>query len=806
VSEPAGFEAWLKGMLQDSGDATLERWIPRLPGGIGAAEMLVLRETGYMLMRDGSVAATWRLVRLRAFVAMLARQQISGLEGMLMMIWRELELGGAGPAGTAAQILNYRGCLLAEQERFGSAVAHFGAAIDADPDFVPAYLNRVRSQLELDRPQDARADAEAAVARDPQYPRARFTARLVQILITMAADRPPMFALLAAAHGLLDYLRTYDRPLRPREVPDESMWDESAITPLPRPAASASAEEWNHVGVVDGRIGRYAEATEAFESALSANPAYSRARFNLARAQQMAGDHQRAVANVTKLIQDGTGRPEEYQLRARSFRALWRIEEARADDAAAAGLESQPAARRPPDLPDVSDLLRAMAEQPVDLQPWQPEDVEGAAARLEWLHRRGRHHEGLELLSRLAQRPAPTPALQARLHEQRAAILVGLDRSAEAAEQYSAALALLADGSADEIRVRCLESRAGCYPDPADDRRAADLRAALLLTIRIGGRPTEGRLRVWLARDAEARGCPNAAASWYQSALSPAREAEDWASIVQILDRCAEHATRAGRHDDAAASRDARDQTVREAGDLAFLGGAAPARVDLLKSARDILVAEAPSMPILLDDSDEGLTAVLDHADWLRREERQPAAALPCYYAALALCMQRDDPDELAGCLNGMGSAFETLAGDAAADSLRAYAGDGDDIVRSIHDVPALVATAGHALVAGQAGVLTRCAQAAYRWALEEMRRVGDLARQAMQVSNLAVIEARLGNLDTAARYDRWALGVHTRSGTDRQVMVDLGHLLTVAERLGDDESAARLRSQWQELHDASKA
>ena len=165
------------------------------------------------------------------------------------------------------------------------------------------------------------------------------------------------------------------------------------------------------------------------------------------------------------------------------------------------------------------------------------------------------------------------------------------------------------------------------------------------------------------------------------------------------------------------------------------------------------------------------------------------------------LCIQMDQAEELSGCLTGMGSAFEKLAGAAARDALLALAG-ADGAATLTSGSLSLIAAMGRTLASGEPGELTRCAQAAYRWTLEEARRRGDLDRQAMQVSNLAMIEARLGNLDTAARYDRWALGVHSRAGLKHRMVVDVGHLSSVAERLGDDESAAALHRQWEELRD----
>jgi tetratricopeptide (TPR) repeat protein len=818
------FWDWLDGYLADEEPNPIERWLPRVPGPLGYADLLALRETGQALLRDESVAGTWRLTRLRDLLMLLVMNAGPGdLSGnLLMSVWQEIELNGAGPMGTPAQVLNFRGCILAEWEAFRPALDHFSAAIEADAGFVPAYLNRARAHLELDLPEAARADVEAALARDPDYPRARFTDRLVRILLARAEGRPPLFALLAAENGLLHYLRGYDRPPRPGEYPDPRLWDEAAITPLPLPEGSVSAEELNHVGVVNGRAGRFDLAISAFEATLATAPGYSRARFNLAKAYQMSGAHERAVEVSSALIDEGLDVRDARELRARSYRALWRIDEARADDDAVRELDGQAAAAGPPEPPDLPDLLRVIAEHeegPVSLPPWEEREVRGALAEVDRLCGQGEYRAALAVLARVRQRPAPGPVLQARLEERTGDALAGLGQPARAVGSYSAALARLPaelDGAeADAVRQRCLQARARCHGGPGDASpageavaaRRADLHAALHIATRLGDRRAEGRLRVELARDAEAAGRPHEAFSWYLSADEPAREAEDWANALTVLERLTALAATVQRPGDVAAFAARRARIEREAGDLAGLGPPAPPRPDIVAAARDRLLARAPAVPITIGASAAAIGIVLDHADRLRREERRPAQALAAYYCALAACLQLDERGELAGCLTGLGSAYEMLAGDAAASALRALAdrvGDGTDTVSPtvspIGGFIDLIAVTTRALATGEAGELTECARAAYRWALEEARRHGDLPRQAAQISNLAVIEARLGNLDTAARYDRWALGVHLRAGQPASAAIDAGHLMSVAERLGDTEQAAKWRRRMEEL------
>ena len=299
----------------------------------------------------------------------------------------------------------------------------------------------------------------------------------------------------------------------------------------------------------------------------------------------------------------------------------------------------------------------------------------------------GQHRDGFRLLGRLAQRPGPTPMFRARLREQQAGLLASVGQPAKAAERYSDALDLLVgdiSGPADAVRIRCLEARAGCCADPVDDRRTGDLHAALLLTLRAGDRLAEGRLRVHLAQDAGERARPGATASWYRSALAPAREAEDWAALIAVLGQLASHGSRMGRDGEAQALRDERDLARRDAGDLAFLGPAAPARDGVLAAARDTLLARAPANLFVLAAAPRNSPRCSTMPTGSGAGTTRPADALARYYSALPLCLERADADELSGCLTGMGSAFETLAGNAAGDALRSREDPGGEWISSV--------------------------------------------------------------------------------------------------------------------------
>jgi hypothetical protein len=106
-------------------------------------------------------------------------------------------------------------------------------------------------------------------------------------------------------------------------------------------------------------------------------------------------------------------------------------------------------------------------------------------------------------------------------------------------------------------------------------------------------------------------------------------------------------------------------------------------------------------------------------------------------------------------------------------------------------------------LIYNQVGDLAEKERACHRWALELFKEMDDLAEQASQISNLAIIEEILGNLDTARRYQLWAAQAHRKAGALEDAAIDLIDLAYIEECLGDEEIGAVRRQQAQELRDA---
>ena len=161
------------------------------------------------------------LLRLALSLSFVSERIPGKLTDTLLALVRMLELDAVGPLAAAGRdrlvsAYNYRGCCLAEGGRFAPALEHFTAALVIDADFVPAYCNRARVLIELDRDDDALRDCRAIKAIDPQYATGRVTVEAIEKIVELRHQ------VLSPAEGprlrLLRILREYDRPLRPGEA------------------------------------------------------------------------------------------------------------------------------------------------------------------------------------------------------------------------------------------------------------------------------------------------------------------------------------------------------------------------------------------------------------------------------------------------------------------------------------------------------------------------------------------------------------------------------------------------------------
>ena|GEM_PF-4654525 len=161
-------------------------------------------------------------------------------------------------------------------------------------------------------------------------------------------------------------------------------------------------------------------------------------------------------------------------------------------------------------------------------------------------------------------------------------------------------------------------------------------------------------------------------------------------------------------------------------------------------------------------------------------------AAIDSYLPALWLLADSSAPGRVVACLNGLGLAYQALARETLGDELRAAIGQAQTRPRSA----AAITTVVYRAQRGRGGDLAQRARACHARALEVQKSIGHVAGQAGQLSNLALVEAMLGNVDTAIGYQEWALLVHRATRKRADAEIDRTNLIDLARRFGDDERA----------------
>ncbi len=156
----------------------------------------------------------------------------------------------------------------------------FIAALDIKPDHVKSLVNYSRVLVELERPQEARAQIELALQNAPEN-----------------VDANRMYSRICHNEGLLD--EAIEGYLRVLQVEQNDFWSlnnlglirieqerfEEALAPLAK-AARLNTEVacvQNNLGVALERTGHYTAAAEAFELALAADGNYEKADESLDR-------------------------------------------------------------------------------------------------------------------------------------------------------------------------------------------------------------------------------------------------------------------------------------------------------------------------------------------------------------------------------------------------------------------------------------------------------------------------------------------------------------------------------------------
>src|SRR5687767_7121002 len=154
-----------------------------------------------------------------------------------------------------------------------AAEQRFERALEADPEYVPALIGRGQTLLELDRPGDALASFEAALAKDPS---------------------------LTELRGRVDVLRfraTQDMLARAKSAAEGKRWDEARAAYEQAIAASPeSAFLYRELALVEQQSGQAAEALEHFRRAVQLDPTDAKSLASIGAILEQQGDDLAALS------------------------------------------------------------------------------------------------------------------------------------------------------------------------------------------------------------------------------------------------------------------------------------------------------------------------------------------------------------------------------------------------------------------------------------------------------------------------------------------------------------------------------
>ena len=182
------------------------------------------------------------------------------------------DLGFLLPPNEKAVYLVNLGDRRLTQDRYPDALTAFDEAIEARPDFAPAYLGRCKALIALKRPSEAIAACNDALAYSSYYPqavRSKGNAEEQQgrLLAALALYEETNRLMPALFEGWLDRGRVLQRLGRSAE----------AIAALEQAIARnrESAEAWTILGEATWALERHDRAIAALEKALQVDPDYA---------------------------------------------------------------------------------------------------------------------------------------------------------------------------------------------------------------------------------------------------------------------------------------------------------------------------------------------------------------------------------------------------------------------------------------------------------------------------------------------------------------------------------------------------
>ena len=811
----------LEGLLSHGDLRSLSAWLDNNLKQIDRLFIIAFTTVIDDLLRQSTLESTQRLFYLDSVSLAILLGEFNLDEvwvDQLAQVVQVLEEDGVGPrvstpkdaADMYKRVYNYRGCRLAERGDYAASIAHFNVTLSLDPHFAPAYCNRARAYLELNRLEEAWADCETMYSFDDKYPVGRATYQLVNALRKhKALQEEGTVAELAEEYGLLELLRGYDRPLKPRE-----MYEARQGNPLELPelnVADATAEEFNHLGVVQVRSADFTGAIEAFNLAIQRKPGYDRAYFNRAQAYVHIGNYEKAVADFSFLIQQNPQDAHAKYFLAQVYEK-WKREQGSEEismDVALLNEIEQQVGKESANEQNKGTLLKEVDR----------------LSRL--LHQ---HQRALELLDNIKSEAIKTYAsLPAHRHLQQAAIMERQGRLVEAVHYYSQALEMLSGTRDKTTLATCLEGLGRSQKAQGQMKDARDhLMQVLDLSIERNEDIAEERLYHQLGQLEEEDGHFHEAQSWYRKAEGLARKSENWGGVFAALTHLSALALELQQPAERARLEAACIQLQGEYGEVIYAGPTALPRPYIIAKAHDLLYPEGRNIADVA--SNMSTDDMLKQATDLRKSKKYQES-IPLYLSALASYTKLDQPDSMASCLNGLGISYQMLTKEALLQAKKSLLLEhleqyGKRLsIEDLEQRKKVIAEAKtpvtldellfrlerkdsyelYHLIYNQVGDLAEKERACHRWALELFKEMDDLAEQASQISNLAIIEEILGNLDTARCYQLWAAQAHRKAGALEDAAIDVIDLAYIEECLGDEETGTARRQQAQELRDARK-
>ncbi len=243
-------------------------------------------------------------------------------------------------------------------------------------------------------------------------------------------------------------------------------------------------------------------------------------------------------------------------------------------------------------------------------------------------------------------------------------------------------------------------------------------------------------------------------------------------------------------------------EPLDELDDLANAGPSAPPRPQVIAAARNLLFSEGlDTLDSAAGANAEALAETLYQQATILRKTNGHQEAVPLYLSALTCYAKLDQPENMSACLNSLGISYKELTREALKRELTALTQALSPATLNV--TWEIYSYQLYKSVFRRVCDLAEKGRACHRWSLELHKRMGSLAGQANQISNLAMIEQLMGNLDTARRYQLWAAQAHREAGRLADVAIDLMELAHLDRDLGDEKAAAAWELQAQEIRHA---